>query len=59
VSTRPAQTICHLINYVRKFIVYTPFTIPEAPAAMIATLLLMYVMAAIVIIGVTMLARAR
>jgi hypothetical protein len=60
VSTRPAQTICHLTNYVRKFVVYTPFTVAEAPAAMIATLLLMHVMDAVAIVGVlTTLARAR
>ncbi len=39
---------------------YTPFTIPGAPAAMVATLLLMHVVAAVVIVGVlTTLARAR
>lgn len=39
---------------------YTPFTIPGAPVAMVATLLLMHVVAAVVIVGVlTTLARAR
>ena len=39
---------------------YTPFTIPGAPVAMVATLLLMHVVAAVVVVGVlTTLARAR
>ncbi len=39
---------------------YTPFTVAGAPVAMVATLLLMHVVAAMVIVGVlTTLARAR
>jgi Family of unknown function (DUF6069) len=39
---------------------YTPFTIPGAPVAMVTTLLLMHVVAAVVVVGVlTTLARAR
>ncbi len=39
---------------------YTPFTIPGAPAAMVATLLLMHVVTAVVIVGVlTTFARVR
>ncbi len=38
----------------------TPFTIPGAPVAMVATLLLMHVVAAVVIVGIlTTLARAK
>ena len=38
----------------------TPFTIPDAPLAMVSTLLSMHVVAAVVVVGIlTTLARAR
>jgi hypothetical protein len=57
---RPIQTfnIVAAVALVLSF--YTPFTIPEAPVAMVATLLLMHVVAGVVIVGVlTTLVRAR
>ena len=57
---RPIQTfnIVAAVALVLSF--YTPFTVPEAPVAMVATLLLMHVVAAVVIVGIlTTLVRER
>jgi Family of unknown function (DUF6069) len=49
---RPIQTfnIVAAVALVLSF--YTPFTVPEAPVAMVATLLLIHVVAGVVIVGV-------
>jgi hypothetical protein len=49
---RPIRTFSVVAAVVLVLSFYTPFTIPGAPVAMVATLLLMHVVAAVVIVGV-------
>ena len=49
---RPVRTFSVVAAVVLVLSFYTPFTIPGAPVAMVATLLLMHVVAAVVIVGV-------
>jgi Family of unknown function (DUF6069) len=57
---RPIQTFNIVAALALVLSFYTPFTIPDAPVAMVVALLLMHMVAAVVIVGVlTSLIRAR